>query len=347
MSEEIIENKIRLSATQIIKNVEKCLNANLVPMIHGSPGIGKSAIVQKLAEDYKLALIDLRLGQLDPTDANGFPFPDKERGRSGYLPPENFPLVGDTIPDGMDGWLLFLDEITSAPNAVQAAFYKIILDRMVGNRNLHNNVFIVCAGNLVTDRAIVNKLGTAMQSRLVHMEQRSDVNSWLEWAEDNDIDHKWLSYVRFSGNLNNFDPDHNDHTFTCERTIEFASRLTKGNDITMDDIPLIAGAVGLGTATEFTGFCEVYEQLPTISDILKSPKHTMVPNEPSALYALSGAISKQINVDNISDFMIYVKRMDLEFQVITLRGVMRNDPKIFNHKEVSDWSIAHASRLAA
>ena len=42
------------------------------------------------------------------------------------MPNEAFPLVGDALPlkaDGTpyQGWLLFLDEITNAPMAVQAA----------------------------------------------------------------------------------------------------------------------------------------------------------------------------------------------------------------------------------
>ena len=50
---------------------------------------------------------------------SGIPF--ISNGRSAYMPNEAFPLATDTVPDGYDGWLLFLDEITNAPMAVQAA----------------------------------------------------------------------------------------------------------------------------------------------------------------------------------------------------------------------------------
>ena len=95
------------------------LKANLVPMVHGSPAIGKSSIVKWIAKKFNLKLIDLRLSQCDPTDLLGFPY--IFGNRAGYRPMETFPIMGDEIPKGYNGWLLFLDELTSASTAVQAA----------------------------------------------------------------------------------------------------------------------------------------------------------------------------------------------------------------------------------
>lgn len=46
------------------------MRANLVTMLHGSPGIGKSDIVRSIAKKLKLHLIDIRLAQCDPCDLN-------------------------------------------------------------------------------------------------------------------------------------------------------------------------------------------------------------------------------------------------------------------------------------
>ena len=43
--------------------LEEVLFANLVPLIKGSPAIGKSSIVHQVAEKYKLKLIDFRMAQ--------------------------------------------------------------------------------------------------------------------------------------------------------------------------------------------------------------------------------------------------------------------------------------------
>ena len=48
--------------------IAKYIQAKIVPMLTGSPGMGKSAIVKDIAKTYNLKLIDLRLSQCDPTD---------------------------------------------------------------------------------------------------------------------------------------------------------------------------------------------------------------------------------------------------------------------------------------
>lgn len=131
---------------------------------------------------------------------------------------KHFPIEGDPIPHGYSGWLLFLDEATSAPPAIQAAAYKLILDRMVGSHHLHKNVAIVCAGNLETDNAIVQPMSTALQSRLVHMELVIDHQEWIDWAVQNDIDHRITSFIGFKPSaLFTFTPDHTDKTYACPR----------------------------------------------------------------------------------------------------------------------------------
>ena len=61
---------ITVSPTQ----AEACLldtaSAGMMPMLVGSPGIGKSAIVKRIADDNNLKLIDIRLSQCDPCDLN-------------------------------------------------------------------------------------------------------------------------------------------------------------------------------------------------------------------------------------------------------------------------------------
>ncbi len=158
---------VEISASAMVEALDTVLMSKLTPMLVGSPGIGKSDIVKSVAKKHNLKLIDMRLAQSDPTDLNGFPTLQQDGTRMDYAPPTTFPLQNlDTVPQGYDGWLLFLDEINAAPPAIQAAAYKLVLDRQIGMHNLHKRVAIVCAGNKATDKAIVNRLSTAMQSRM-------------------------------------------------------------------------------------------------------------------------------------------------------------------------------------
>lgn len=46
------------------------IKSGLVPMMEGSPGIGKSALGRWVADEFNLLMIDVRLAQCDPTDLN-------------------------------------------------------------------------------------------------------------------------------------------------------------------------------------------------------------------------------------------------------------------------------------
>ena len=207
------------------------LKAQLVPFIQSSPGVGKSSLAQAIAEENRLVMIDLRLSQMDPADLNGLPFMIEKEGdnqKAGYVPMNVFPTERDSKEKGTNGWLILLDEFNSAPMAVQAAAYKLVLDRKVGMHNLHPGVFMMAAGNLMTDKAIVNRISTAMQSRMIHCEIAVDKDVWIKWADAHDIDHRVKSFIQFKPNgLHMFDPQHNEETFPCPRTWEFVSRLIK------------------------------------------------------------------------------------------------------------------------
>lgn len=268
-------------------------------------------------------------------------------GRAGYAPMDTFPIEGDKIPDGYSGWLLFLDEFNSAPPSVQAAAYKLVLDRMVGGYPLHKNVAIVCAGNLETDNAIVQPMSTALQSRLVHLELAIDHKEWLEWAAKNDVHHMITAYVNFKpGSLYSFRADHSDKTYACPRTWAFADRILKvTTDGDMDRMVLLSGALSEGVAREFLGFIKQYDHLPKIDSLISSPESILVPQEPSVLFALAGAISHNVDEENFGQLAKFVKRMPIEFQVVCLRETMHRKAELVKHPTLQEWIRENASEL--
>lgn len=336
---------MKVKVSQAIQIITDLIRAKLVPFIEGSPGIGKSQIVAQIAKMYGLKMIDLRLSTCDPTDLTGFPRITAEK--AGYVPMDTFPIEGDPVPEGYNGWLLFLDEANSCSTAVQAAAYKLILDRMVGLHKLHKNVAIVCAGNKEDDGAIVETLSTAMQSRLVHMELVADVQEWLNWAASNKLDHRITSYINFKpGNFYNFSPDHTDKTYACPRTWEFAHRVLQVTNIDEPHLmAMLAGTLSEGVAREFIAFCKNDKDLPKVADILKNPNALPVPKEPSVLYAITGSLAHHANDDNLSSLMTYMDRLPKEFQVIWLRETMRRNDDLRRHKATLNWIVKNGSEF--
>lgn len=336
-----------LKPREVRAAVISCMEAGLVPFITSSPGLGKSSIVAQIAKDYDLELIDLRLSQCAPEDLMGLPMKEGQglSARATFVPFSTFPLEGDEIPTGKDGWILLLDEFNSASKSVQAAAYKVVLDRMVGQAKLHPNCFVVTAGNLMTDRAITTQLSTAMQSRLVHLEMSADHQDFMDYAMKAGFDHRILGFLEFQpSKLHSFKPDHQDKTFACPRTWEFASRLIKGKEFEQIRLPLLAGTLSDGVAVEFHAFMEEYGKLPSYRAICANPDTTPVPSEPSTRYALVTMMLDKFTNDTFADAVKYVRRISPEFQVIYFRGVERRNPKIRREKVFQD-NILHLTEF--
>ena len=327
---------MQVTAVQAKDMIIAYIKSGLVPMIHGSPGIGKSAITHSIAKEFNLKMIDFRLSQAEPTDMSGFP--SIKDGRSDFFPMKHFPLEGDAIPEGYEGWLLFFDEMNSASQAVQKASYKIVLDRMVGQHKLHKNVAMVCAGNLETDNAIVETMSTALQSRMVHIDLVVNADEWCEWAMSNGISHMITDYIQFKPSvIYTFDPDHTDKTYASPRGWEFANRLMAYNTDKKNFLPLMAGTLSEGVAREFVTFCKIYDDLPKMKDILNKPEDIKIPEEPSVLFALTGSIANNANEGNFSQLMKFIMRLPAEFQVMVLREAGRRNKELLNYPAITSW----------
>lgn len=306
--------------------------------------MAKSDIVKTIAKNNKLKLIDIRLSQTDSVDLNGFPKLDGEKAT--YVPMDIFPIESTEIPQGFNGWLIFFDEINSAPLSIQSAAYKIILDKQVGQHNLHKNVAMVAAGNLSTDKAVVNRMSTALQSRLIHYELHIQPKHWIEWADANDIDYRIKSYLNFKPDmLHNFDPNHNDYTYSCPRTWEFSSKLIKGKDLTEDTLIMLAGTLGEGVAREFYSYTKIYKSLPKLANILNDPTGTNVPIEPANQYALSGLLGHVMDKVNVGQLIQYIVRLPIEFQIITVQAAIARDKVLINNPVINDWKVNNVAHF--
>lgn len=330
------DNEISLALTpsELLRDLRRCMFAGVVPVVRSSPGIGKSDIIRKLASELKLLVLDFRLAQADITDLNGLPRFNEE-GFAEFVPFDLFPTEETPIPDGYVGWLLFFDEITAAPKQIQAASYKIILERMIGNRKLHKKVVMAAAGNLVTDNAVAHDMSTAMQSRLVHLELKVSKNDWIQWAINNGIDSRIIGFIEFKSDLlYTFKPDHDDHTYAAPRTWEMAHKLIIDEPVSMSDLSLLGGTVSKGVAQEFITFVEVYSQLPKIGEILADPENCKVPFEPSMKYALSTYLADNFTGSNADKLITYLERLPPECQVVCMRMVNIRQPALMRNTDV-------------
>ena len=327
-----------------------CLYAGLVPFLQSSPGLGKSSIMKSITKELNLKLIDHRLSTSAPEDLSGLPRFDDD-GYAYFAPFAGlFPVVGTKMPvktpavfddhgklikeaEYYDGWLVFLDEFNSATKLVQAAAYKLILDKQVGQYDLHENCLLACAGNLSTDRALVNPLGTAMQSRVIHIEMTESFEEWLlDVALPQKYDSRVVAYLsQYPSKLMDFRPDHQEKTFCCPRTWEFMERLIQGKEVEKRKTGLYAGTITSGVAADFVEFTAVFATMPKVAEILKDPAGYRVPGDLSTKWAVTSSLLEHVDADNLTDLAIYINRFDLTFRVLFFRSVMVNHKTLRHH----------------
>ncbi len=149
--------------------------------IWGAPGIGKSALVQKFADDVGMECVSLLGSQLAPEDIIGIP---QIRGEtSQFMPPK---MIARKEP-----YVLFLDELNACSQEVQKAFYSLIHERRIGEYHLPEGSVVIGAGNRSQDGAIVKTMSSALINRMIHVGLIADPEQWLNWAYENDL-HPWV-----------------------------------------------------------------------------------------------------------------------------------------------------------
>ena len=266
--------------------LRQCFKTKRPVFLWGPPGIGKSELVANMAEEMQGHMIDLRLGQMDPTDIRGIPFYNKEANVMDWAPPIELPT--EELASQYPVIVLFLDEMNSAAPSVQSAAYQLILNRRVGKYKLPDNVVMVAAGNREGDKGVTYKMPSPLANRFVHLEMRPDFDAWQRWAVQNNIHKDVVGYVSFAKqDLFDFDPKSSSRAFATPRSWTFVSQLLESDLPTNIETDLVAGTVGDGTAVKFMAHRKVAGQMPNPRDILDGKVKELKVKEISAMYSLT------------------------------------------------------------
>ena len=347
--------KLKISAMKnAIKHTVIRMNKRLI--IKGSFGIGKSAGANQAVEElnepgalqallgaecpYKsIELIDIRLGQYDSVDLRGFPHPDKATGTAIWYPPNTMPFIGNDLFADDVLYLIFLDEFTSASTAVFAVCYQLILDGCIGEHVLKDNVRIVMAGNLDTDKGVVNKIPMPLNNRMTHVEAINPVDDFCIYAQSVGAPNVAIAFWKFKETMvNTYDPKIVNPVVATQRS--WLSALDYFQDGALDyDLKeaMMVGTIGEGPTTEFLAFNEVWKTLVPIKEIIANPKSVALPAEPSLRFAMAMHVSGNMNPKNIGTLHEYLVRMPPEFVVMAWQLATERDKNLFNTNPFLDY----------
>ncbi|SFV90861.1 MoxR-like ATPases [hydrothermal vent metagenome] len=325
-----------MKASNITKAIDKLIDAQLPVFVWGAPGIGKSSIVKQIAREKDMAFLDLRLSLLDPTDLKGIPFFNAETKEGVWAKPSFLPN------DPNSRGILFLDEINTAPPAVQASAYQLILDRKVGEYELPKGWSIVAAGNRENDRGVVYKMPPPLANRFVHFEMEVDFEDWKAWAYHVGIESAIIGYLAYDKSmLFTFDPTSNEKAFATPRSWEYVDSIVKSgieSDLILDSI---SGAVGREAAVGYSSFKKVMKDLPDLQSIHDGSLKAFDEDDPKVLMALSIGLVNTARqnpsdeaIDNILSFSL---QLPGEFAIMLVKDMQANGLDVEGAEVWGEW----------
>lgn len=318
------------------------------PFFWGPPGVGKSQGVFQLAKRIekqtgkKVNVTDVRLLLMNPVDLRGIPTANEDKTLAIWLRPEIFKM--DASDDVVN--ILFLDELSAAPQSVQAAAYQITLDRKIGEHKLPENCIVIAAGNRTTDKSVAFKMPRALANRMMHFEIVPYFDSWHEWAIKNNIDSRIIGYISFNTS-SLCEEGESTLAFCTPRSWSFVSEILKTGNYTPESAhKLISACVGSDTAIEFEAWCSVFDKLPKTEEILKGNCKNY-PKSNDVLYALISSLSCEIikrkdviSINELKNAFAYASRFPQDFKASFFKSVCACDElkvRIIAIPELKSW----------
>lgn len=314
------------------------INNNFPILIKGKPGIGKSDIVEQACI---LAGAELLLSHpvvSDPTDYKGLPF--VVNGEAEFLPFGDLRKLITTTKKTV----FFLDDLGQASPSVQAACMQLLLARQINGHKVSDFVTFVAATNRREDKAAVSGLLEPVKSRFASIvELEYDNDDWVSWALKNNMPIELISFAQFRpGLIDGFVPSKDIVNTPCPRTVSKMGQMQNAKLPESLFFEAAKGAVGETFAIEYIAFKNLYLKLPSIGQIILDPINTIVPTEPAAQYALTGAIAEKISVDNINPIMQYLNRMPNELTVATMKMAVTKNASVCATREFITWASTNA-----
>lgn len=151
------------------KVLSEAIDNNSKIIITGKSGWGKSEMIQQVAEEKELELVDFRLSEVLPEDIVGIPKVKDEYYE--YVPPL---WLYNILQHPEKKYLLFLDEITQGTPEVLNICYKIFDKQTKIGDHLLPNVAVVGATNYKEESNYLSELPEPLKRRACMLELDHD-----------------------------------------------------------------------------------------------------------------------------------------------------------------------------
>lgn len=295
-----------------LESLYVALQANLPTLLWSAPGEGKTSFTQAVSEALSWPMETVIASIREPSDFSGLPY--LLDGEVHLAPPQwakSLSAAGTGI--------LFLDELATAPPAVQAALLRVVFERKVGDWVLPAETRILAAANPPEQGAGGWELTPPLANRFLHFNWTVDALSWSDgivngfpigkiptlpedWREEIPY---WKSlvatFIRTRPEL--LAPINTPETakglntaraYPTPRTWEYAAILLAAANLSglSDEIQteVVQAAVGPGAGIEVLAYIDNLD-LPDPLKLLDDPTSYQVPKRHDQCFALLNAVA--------------------------------------------------------
>ena len=183
----------------------------------GPPGIGKTAIMQQIANELEVGLVTYSMTHHTRQSALGLPFiVEKEFGGqtyhiAEYTMSEIVAAVYKEIEEhGHQEGILFLDEMNCVSETLAPAMLQFLQYKIFGSHQIPKGWLVVTAGNPPEYNKSVREFDLVTWDRLKRMDVEPDIKAWKEYARERQVHPAIMTYLEL----------HPEHFYHIERTMD-------------------------------------------------------------------------------------------------------------------------------
>lgn len=189
----------------------------------GAPGIGKTAIMEQIAQEMGIALVSYSMTHHTRQSALGLPFitkktyEGKEYSVSEYTMSEIIASVYDVMEEsGIREGILFLDEINCVSETLSPSMLQFLQYKVFGRHRVPEGWVIVTAGNPPEYNKSVREFDVVTMDRLKVLEVEPEYRIWKEYAVEKGIHNAIINYLDLK----------KEHFYCMEMTVKGRSYVT-------------------------------------------------------------------------------------------------------------------------
>lgn len=194
-AKEYIKNSVRLYLKKDEFGQYRVPVVRQRPMfLLGAPGIGKTAIMEQIAQELDIALVSYSMTHHTRQSAIGLPFITRkmyggaEYDVSEYTMSEIIASVYDTMEEsGKREGILFLDEINCISETLSPSVLQFLQYKVFGRHRVPEGWVIVTAGNPPEFNKSVKEFDVVTMDRLKVLDVEADYGVWHDYAVNRGI----------------------------------------------------------------------------------------------------------------------------------------------------------------